>query len=242
MFAVLKTGGKQYRVKTGDTLRVEKLAADAGETIQFNDVLMVDETVGTPYVEGAAVQAEVVDQIRGEKVIHFVRRRRKHSSKRRKGHRQYLTVVKVTSILPKGGAETGVKAAVGAGVLPRGETVAPPARHAANRTEQAEMSARVATGGAPDKPADAPAAPSGTRPSNLLDAARGGAPDDLKRIAGLGPKMADLLNENGVFHFDQIAAWNDDEIAYMDEKLSLRGRIARDGWVDQAKALAEEQE
>ncbi|MBT9383268.1 50S ribosomal protein L21 [Pseudooceanicola sp. CBS1P-1] len=118
MFAVLKTGGKQYKVQSGDVLRVEKLAADAGEKIQFNDILMLggdDVTVGAPFVEGAAVQAEVVDQIKGEKVIHFVKRRRKHSSKRTKGHRQQLTLVKVTEILTSGAADTGVKAAVGAG-------------------------------------------------------------------------------------------------------------------------------
>jgi large subunit ribosomal protein L21 len=115
MFAVLKTGGKQYRVAQGDVLRVEKLAAEAGETVQFNDILMVGDTIGTPFVEGAAVQATVIDQIKGEKTIHFVRRRRKHSSKRTKGHRQQLTLVRVTEILASGGAETGVKAAVGAG-------------------------------------------------------------------------------------------------------------------------------
>ena len=83
MFAVMKTGGKQYKVQSGDMLRVEKLAADAGETVQFNEILMLggDKTVvGAPMVDGAAVQAEVVDQIKGEKVINFVKRRRKHGS------------------------------------------------------------------------------------------------------------------------------------------------------------------
>ncbi|EYD73603.1 LSU ribosomal protein L21p [Rubellimicrobium mesophilum DSM 19309] len=86
MFAVLKTGGKQYRVQQGDVLRVEKLSCEAGETIQFNEVLVVGDQIGAPFVAGAAVQATVIDQIKGEKVIHFVRRRRKHSSKRTKGH------------------------------------------------------------------------------------------------------------------------------------------------------------
>ena len=112
MFAVLKTGGKQYRVQAGDVLRVEKLAADAGEKVQFNEILMVGATVGTPMVDGAAVQAEVIDQIKGDKVIHFVRRRRKHSSKRTKGHRQQLTLLRVTDILEKGADTSGVMAAV----------------------------------------------------------------------------------------------------------------------------------
>jgi large subunit ribosomal protein L21 len=115
MFAVLKTGGKQYKVAAGDTLRVEKLAAQPGDAIQFNEVLMVGDQVGTPLVAGAAVQAPVIDQVKGEKLIHFVRRRRKHSSKRTKGHRQSLTLVRVTDILASGGDATGVMAAVGAG-------------------------------------------------------------------------------------------------------------------------------
>ena len=116
MFAVVKTGGKQYKVQAGDTLRVEKLAADAGETVQFNDVLMLggETTVlGAPMVAGAAVQAEVIDQIKGEKVIHFVKRRRKHGSQRTKGHRQKLTLVRITEILASGADKTGVKAATG---------------------------------------------------------------------------------------------------------------------------------
>jgi large subunit ribosomal protein L21 len=113
MFAVLKTGGKQYKVQAGDVLRVEKLDAVAGEKIQFNDILMVGTTIGVPMVAGAAVQAEVIDQIKGEKTIHYVKRRRKHSSQRTKGHRQHLTLVRVTEVLEKGGDKSGVKAATG---------------------------------------------------------------------------------------------------------------------------------
>ena len=113
MFAVMKTGGKQYRVQSGDVLRVEKLAADAGEMIQFNEVLMVGSTVGAPMIAGAGVQAEVIDQIKGPKTINFVKRRRKHSSKRTKGHRQHLTLLRVTDVLAKGGEKTGIMAATG---------------------------------------------------------------------------------------------------------------------------------
>ena len=116
MFAVLKTGGKQYKVQAGDILRVEKLAASAGDKIQFNEILMVGgdaPVVGAPLVAGAAVQAEVIDQIKGEKTIHYVKRRRKHSSQRTKGHRQQLTLVRVTDILSAGAEGTGVAAATG---------------------------------------------------------------------------------------------------------------------------------
>lgn len=116
MFAVLKTGGKQYKVQAGDVLRVEKLAANAGDKIQFNEILMVGGdtlTVGAPLVTGAAVQAEVIDQIKGEKTIHYVKRRRKHSSQRTKGHRQQLTLVRVTEVLASGAEKSGVAAATG---------------------------------------------------------------------------------------------------------------------------------
>jgi large subunit ribosomal protein L21 len=115
MFAVMKTGGKQYRVQSGDVLRVERIAADAGDMIQFNDVLMVGNTVGAPMIGDAAVQAEVIDQIKGPKTINFVKRRRKHSSKRTKGHRQKLTLVRIKDILEKGAGKSGVKAAIGTG-------------------------------------------------------------------------------------------------------------------------------
>lgn len=116
MFAVLKTGGKQYKVQAGDVLRVEKLAAIAGDKIQFNEILMVggdSVTVGAPTVAGAAVQAEVIDQIKGEKTIHYVKRRRKHSSQRTKGHRQQWTLVRVTEVLASGAEKSGVTAATG---------------------------------------------------------------------------------------------------------------------------------
>ena len=101
MFAVLKTGGKQYRVKPGDVLRVEKLVAEPGETVRFEEVLMLGgdaPVVGAPRIEGAAVEAEVIDQIKADKVISFVKRRRKHSSQRTRGHRQKLTLVRITDI------------------------------------------------------------------------------------------------------------------------------------------------
>jgi len=131
MFAVLKTGGKQYKVQAGDVLRVEKLDAVAGEKIQFNDILMVGATIGLPMVKGAAVQAEVIDQIKGEKTIHYVKRRRKHSSQRTKGHRQHLTLVRVTEVLEKGADKTGVKAAVGTVAARRAAHEAPGAKAAA---------------------------------------------------------------------------------------------------------------
>ncbi len=179
MFAVLKTGGKQYKVQAGDVLRVEKLAADAGEKIQFNEVLMVggDTTVvGAPFVEGAAVQADVIDQIKGEKLIKFVKRRRKHSSKRTVGHRQKLTLVRITDILASGADKSGVKAAIGSG------SVSAPAEAAPAKPAKAA------------KKAEAPAA----------DAAA----DDLTVINGIGPAAAKKLAEVGITTYAALAAVN----------------------------------
>ncbi|WP_425078249.1 50S ribosomal protein L21 [Ruegeria denitrificans] len=133
MFAVLKTGGKQYKVQAGDILRVEKLAADAGEKVQFNDVLMLGgdaPVVGAPFIEGAGVQAEVIEQIKGDKVIKFVKRRRKHSSKRTVGHRQKLTLVKITDILSSGADKSGIKAATGSAPAGEAAPAAKPAKKA----------------------------------------------------------------------------------------------------------------
>lgn len=113
MFAVIRTGGKQYRVSAGDELTVEKLSAEAGETVAFDEVLMLggeQASVGTPLVEGAAVKAEVLEQMRGPKVLTFKKRRRKHGSKRIKGHRQHLTRLRVTEIVGGGeGKKTAAK-------------------------------------------------------------------------------------------------------------------------------------
>ena len=101
MFAVIKTGGKQYRVAKDDVLTVEKLDGDAGAKIEFKDVLMVGEgatvTVGRPLISGATVTAELVEQTRGPKVIAFKKRRRKNS-RRKRGHRQDLSTVRITGI------------------------------------------------------------------------------------------------------------------------------------------------
>ena len=105
MYAVIKTGGKQYRVEKDAVLRIEKLDFEAGDEVTFDEVLMVGEgaevQVGAPLVAGASVQATVLEQARGPKIIMIKKRRRKNSRTRR-GHRQDLTVVRVTDIQAAG--------------------------------------------------------------------------------------------------------------------------------------------
>lgn len=223
MFAVLKTGGKQYKVQAGDVVRVERLAAEAGETVQFNDILMLGgdtPSVGSPMITGAAVQATVIDQIKGEKLIHYVKRRRKHSSQRTKGHRQKLTLIRVTEILASGADKTGVKAAIGTGSL--------------SAADKAAMAPASNKGAAPKVAVAAAAKPAAPKAAKVAVAAGG---DDLKKLSGVGPALEKKLHEAGVTSFAQIAAWGADDIAAFDEKLNFKGRIEREGWVDQAKAL-----
>jgi large subunit ribosomal protein L21 len=113
MFAVIKTGGKQYRVVAEDTLAVAKLAGEAGDQVTFSDVLAVggdSPKYGAPLVAGATVVAEIVEHKRGPKIIVFKKRRR-HNSRRRNGHRQDFTLVRVTEILTDGAKPSGEKKA-----------------------------------------------------------------------------------------------------------------------------------
>jgi large subunit ribosomal protein L21 len=108
MFAVIKTGGKQYRVAAEDVIKVEKVKGDPGEIVQFGEVLVVggdNVTLGVPTIAGASVAAEVLEQGRGRKVIAFKKRRRKNS-RRRRGHRQEFTLIRVTEILTDGAKPT----------------------------------------------------------------------------------------------------------------------------------------
>ncbi|WP_131114765.1 50S ribosomal protein L21 [Lichenihabitans psoromatis] len=124
MFAVIKTGGKQYRVTADDKITVMTLAGEAGDTVSFEVLSFFDgETVeiGAPLVEGASVSAQIVEHDRGPKVIAFKKRRRKNS-RRKRGHRQDLTIVRITDILVGGQSRRPAKAATPA--APVAETAA----------------------------------------------------------------------------------------------------------------------
>jgi large subunit ribosomal protein L21 len=97
MFAVIKTGGKQYKVAQDDVILVEKLPGQAGDTVTLDQVLLVGDQVGAPFVAGASVTATLVEQTRGDKVIIFKKKRRQNY-RRKKGHRQDLTVLRITGI------------------------------------------------------------------------------------------------------------------------------------------------
>ncbi len=188
MYAVIRTGGKQYRVAPDDVLNIERLAGEAGETIEFTEVLMIGgdagAQIGSPLVDGAIVAAELVEQLRGEKIIIFKKKRRT-TYRRKQGHRQELTKIRVTEIL------TG-------GAKPKKSAAAP-------------------------KPAEAAAAP--------------GLNDDVKLIGGVGATLEKKLAAEGVTSLKQIAAFTAADIERLDAALSLKGRIEREEWIEQAKEL-----
>jgi large subunit ribosomal protein L21 len=108
MFAVIRTGGKQYRVAAEDVIKVDKVRGNPGEIVQFGEVLVVggdSVTLGEPTIAGASVAAEVLEQGRGPKIIAFKKRRRKNS-RRKRGHRQEFTLLRVTEILTDGAKPT----------------------------------------------------------------------------------------------------------------------------------------
>ena len=100
MYAVIKTGGKQYKVASGDVVKLEKIAGEEGKEVVFNEVLALDDTIGTPLVAGANVKAKVLKQTRDDKIIVFKKKRRQNY-RRKNGHRQSITLVKITDILGK---------------------------------------------------------------------------------------------------------------------------------------------
>lgn len=154
MFAVIKTGGKQLKVAANDVIKVEKILGNAGESVEFTDVLMMGDKasvkVGAPLVANTRVVGTIIDQIRDDKVIIFKKNRR-HNYRRKNGHRQYLTVVRITDILPEGAKPSAKPAA----------KAAPEAKAAAPATEKAapaKAAAPKAAAKAPQKKT-APKAP-----------------------------------------------------------------------------------
>ena len=146
MYALVKTGGKQYRVAKDDKILVERIAADEGAEIILDDIIMLGDgdkvTVGTPRVDGAAVSAKVVRQTRGPKIIIFRRKRRKNH-RRTQGHRQHLTLLQITGIA-ENGASLKPKAAPAKKAAPKAEAKAAPKKAAAAKTAAPKAEAKAA--------------------------------------------------------------------------------------------------
>lgn len=222
MFAVIKTGGKQYRVAADDVLQIGNVTGEVGDIVEIGHVLAWGDgdkvTIGAPFVDGALVTAEVVAQGRGRKVIAFKKRRRQNS-RRKRGHRQLLTTVRISEILLDG-AKPSKKAA--GKPAPKAEAEAKPAA----RKEAAPKAAKAE---APADKVPALAAP--------LFKAPKGEPDDLVVIKGIGPVAAGQLKEQGITTFAQLAKLTEKDIEKIDAHMPFSADQIRD-WREQAKELA----
>ncbi|PWJ91712.1 LSU ribosomal protein L21P [Mesorhizobium loti] len=220
MFAVIKTGGKQYRVAANDLLKIEKVEANVGDMVEIGHVLAHGEgenvTFGAPFVDGAVVTAEVVEQGKNRTVIAFKKRRRQNS-RRKIGHRQLLTTVRISEIL-LGGAKPTKTAAV----------------KAPKKEAKAEAATEAKAEAAPKKEPKAKAAETAATP---LFKAPKGEPDDLTVIKGIGPVAAKDLNEQGIITFAQLAKLTDKDVAKIDEHMPFSADQIKD-WREQAKELA----
>ncbi|MFB9981976.1 50S ribosomal protein L21 [Mesorhizobium kowhaii] len=220
MFAVIKTGGKQYRVAANDLLKIEKVEANVGDMVEIGHVLAHGEgenvTFGAPFVDGAVVTAEVVEQGKNRTVIAFKKRRRQNS-RRKIGHRQLLTTVRISEIL-LGGAKPTKTAAV----------------KAPKKEAKAEAVTEATAEAAPKKEPKAKAAETAAAP---LFKAPKGEPDDLTVIKGIGPVAAKDLAEQGIITFAQLAKLTDKDVAKIDEHMPFSADQIKD-WREQAKELA----
>ncbi|RUV03817.1 MULTISPECIES: 50S ribosomal protein L21 [unclassified Mesorhizobium] len=235
MFAVIKTGGKQYRVAANDLLKIEKVEAKVGEIVEIGTVLAHGEgenvTFGAPFVDGALVTAEVVEQGKNRTVIAFKKRRRQNS-RRKIGHRQLLTTVRISEIL-LGGAKPSKKAAA------KAEAKAPEAKAEVAAEAKAEAAPKEAKA---KKEAKAEAAPKEAPASEEAKAAPlfkapKGEPDDLTVIKGIGPVAAKDLAEQGIVTFAQLAKLTEKDVAKIDEHMPFSADQIKD-WREQAKELA----
>ncbi|WP_429910768.1 50S ribosomal protein L21 [Glycocaulis sp.] len=221
MYAVIKTGGKQYKVAEGDRLVVEKIDGEAGDQIVFGEVLMLGGesgvTVGSPLIDGAQVIGELVEVRKGEKVIVFKKRRRQNY-RRTKGHRQWEAFVAISEIvLPGAKPKTAAKAKA----KPAAKSEDAPAK-AAPKAAAPKAAAKA------EKPA-AKAAPKAKAASN----------DDLTQLNGVGPAYAKKLNAAGVTSFAQVAAWKAADLDALDAEIAgVKAKAESGEWVKQAKELA----
>ncbi len=212
MFAVIKTGGKQFRVAANDRITTAKIEGNPGDTVAFGTVLMLTDgdktTLDAKALSEITVAAEIVEQARGEKVIAFKKRRRQNS-KRKRGFRAELTIIRITDILT-GGKKPEMK---------KGDASA-----VALKAGSSETKGKTAVKAAP-KAAKAAATTEALDTSNL------------SLISGVGPTIEKKLRAAGITSWNDIASWSEADVAKWDEELKLRGRAAREEWVEQAKEL-----
>ena len=214
MYAIVEMAGQQFKVAKDQKVYVHRLQTEEGKKVTFDNVLLLDDgkniTVGAPAIDGAAVEAKVLQHLRGDKVVVFKKKRRK-GYKTKNGHRQLLTEIVIESIVAKGAKKTA-PAKKDAASKATAKPKAAPKKEAANKsTAKPKAAAKKA-------PAKAKA-------------------DDLKKIEGIGPKIASTLKEAGISTFADLAKAKPEKISEIIAE--VRGNHVTDTWPAQAKLAAE---
>ncbi|MEL6917207.1 MAG: 50S ribosomal protein L21 [Bacteroidota bacterium] len=215
MYAIVEMAGQQFKVAKDQKVYVHRLQTEEGKKVTFDHVLLLDDgkniTVGAPAIDGAAVEAKVVKHLKGDKVIVFKKKRRK-GYKTKNGHRQYLTEVVIESIVASGAKKAAKPAA---------KKEAPKTK-AAPKTAAPKVAAKKVESTAPKKAA----------PKKTASKA-----DDLKKIEGIGPKIAETLTAAGIATFAELAKT---DAAKISEVIAgVRGNHVTDTWPKQAKLAAD---
>jgi len=218
MYAIVEMAGQQFKVAKDQKVYVHRLQTEEGKKVTFDNVLLLDDgkniTVGAPAIDGVAVEAKVVKHLRGDKVIVFKKKRRK-GYRKKNGHRQSLTEIVVESIIAKGAKKA-----------------APKKEEKPTKKETAAKAAAPKTKAAPKKAEAKAAKPKKAAPKKTTAKA-----DDLKKIEGIGPKIAETLIAAGIATFADLAKAKS---AKIDEIIAdVRGNHVTDTWPKQAKLAAD---
>jgi large subunit ribosomal protein L21 len=222
MYAIVEMAGQQFKVAKDQKVYVHRLKTEEGKKVTFDHVLLLDDgkniTVGAPAISGAAVEAKVVQHLRGDKIIVFKKKRRK-GYKTKNGHRQALTEIVVEKIVAKGAKPAATKA------------------KAAPAKEEKPKAAPKAKAKTAAKPAAKKAAPKKeTAKPKAAPKKAATKPDDLKKIEGIGPKIAQTLSAAGIATFADLAKTKPAKISEI--IADVRGNHVTDTWPAQAKLAA----
>ncbi|TMM59310.1 50S ribosomal protein L21 [Maribacter algarum] len=214
MYAIVEMAGQQFKVAKDQKVYVHRLQTEEGKKVTFNNVLLLDDgkniTIGAPAIDGAAVEAKVIKHLRGDKVIVFHKKRRK-GYRKKNGHRQSLTEIVIESIVAKGAKKAKAEA----------PKKAAPKKEAAPKAETKAKAAPKAKAAEPKKAA----------------APKKAKADDLKKIEGIGPKIASTLVEAGIATFADLAKAKPAKISEI--IADVRGNHVTDTWPAQAKLAAD---
>ncbi len=221
MYAIVEIAGQQFKVKKDQKVFVHRLQGEEGSNVSFNNVLLLDDgkvTIGAPAIKGAAVTAKILKHLKGDKVIVFKKKRRK-GYRVKNGHRQYLTEIQIESIVATGAKVSEDKK----------ETKKAPAKKATAKKVEAKPAA---------KKVETPVKKAAPKKVAAKKATKKG--DDLKKIEGIGPKIAEHFNNAGIFTFVELA---NTEVSKLQEILTAAGpryKMHNPGsWPKQAKMAAD---